>query len=216
MYQEFISQARPGGNHGWRSKAEIESLIERLTIHTKYQTQKSIEIKERGGNRYKKIPDWLQGLKEKSEDIGAVTKKWCLLHLEDGTPKLRKKVIKDNQVCYIGMEPIEESYELLADIHISLGHCAGSVLHQYVKEKCLYDYPRDLVTKFPMYCVTCRKNYVQGQLKKLFKKEKNQTISRSVPRSIVLKQKVSIVRQGSLSAIKIWAQDEAIIVSSLD
>ena len=201
IFQEFISQARPGGNHGWRSQAEIESLIQRLTIHTKYQNQKSNEIKERGGKRYKKIPEWLQGMKAESEEIGAVTKKWCLLHLEDGTVKLRKKVIKDNEVSYIDMEAIEESYELLADIHISLGHCAGMVLFKHVKEKGLYDFPREMVTKFPMYCVTCRKNYVQGQLKKLFKNQKNKLFKKerktkvtpSVPRSIVPNKKVSIV-----------------------
>ena len=218
---EFIDKCRVGGNHGFRTAKEIDSLIQKLIVHGKYNEKKDREVKQRGGKRFKVIPQEMQSLKKDAEDIGKVTSNWSLLYDEQLNPKLRKKKVKKGEVTFIEMEPIDHSYEILADLHVSMGHCSGMALHNYLKTNNLYAWPRELVNKFPMYCIQCRRKHIEDQLSKMLVEERKQSKLDNVKKKEKVEdnkpaKKVSIVRQGSLSCVKLWNFEEHLILSSLD
>ena len=202
------------GNQGWRTTDQIGVLIKKLEIHGEYNEEKKKELNDK--KRFHKeqtMPELLKRMKEKAIDVGKVaTDIWSLNTDEDGKVYLQKKEKRSGKIWKI-TKGLDESYSVLKDLHLAYGHLNGSKMAKELDDALLYCWPRDLVNKFPNYCLECRKGYVMPKLRKQLEDNKREKLNFSI---IKKQKKETIVRQGDLVVVRPWTFNDHSIVSALD
>ena len=100
------------------------------------------------------------------------------------------------------VEAVDNSYDILNEIHCKEGHCTGHEMWRYLEKRQLFSFPRELITKFPLYCEECRAAIISKEMKKIENKyQKDTTDLQDIFNGVA---KNNICRQGRFFWIKIW------------
>lgn len=159
-------------NRGWKSAAEINTLLASIRCWEKYATAKH-ELQVKSGKvvgTKTKIPQQMRDLREEAKAGGGYGYNrdvWSRKVVDGNEYLMRtKKHKKTGVVTVVRMIAVEDSYEFLLKVHTELGHTGGCSLWDYVTDNEVSSYPKDLVLSFPMFCSCCRKQERSRQLKK--------------------------------------------------
>lgn len=151
--ENFINKPK-GKNAKWFTRSELEDTIERYNAKKKYIDELEKRKKELGVAILKTIPEDLIHLKEEATTAGPIdVTRYRVEYTKENKATLYQRG-RDSE--YSSIAPIEDSYQLLMEIHLELDHCSGKKMHEYVKMNRLYSYPSNLIKKFPFYCSQCR------------------------------------------------------------
>lgn len=200
-------------NQQWRTTHGINRLIHKLQAHETYQNVKDETLKKK--KRFAKnsfMPEALKKLKDKADETGKVTTETWAVEIDESKNPILYRVEKDTGIKW-RMKGIEHSYEILNDLHVQNGHLSGTSMANYVHNKKIYSWPRDLVNKFPWYCLQCRKKYVNKCVRKMLEEEKEQE---EIYQEIIEEKKESLIRQGDFTVMKVWHIEDLLILSALD
>ena len=211
LQNQYLSKRET--NQQWRTSHGIKRIIHRLEALENYQKVKDKELQKK--KRFQKnayMPEALKELKQKTEEAGKVMADiWACEYDESKNPTLYR-LEKDSNVKW-KMTGIELSYDILYDLHVKQGHLSGTGIVKYLNKEHLHSWPRDMLLKFPMYCLQCRKKYVNNCVKRMLKVDEEQ---KQIYEEVIDEKKETIIRQGDLTVLKVWNVEELLIVSALD
>ena len=217
---------KKGGNTHYRTDAQITDMIRKLIPHEKFIEEYAKAKKNNKGKQFKKMPPRLEELRSKAREAGKInTNLWKLKHSKNGEISLLRKatatVDGKRKEVYWSVKAVEKSYDLLYKIHCKEGHCTGHELWRYCERKQLYSYPREMISKFQLYCKECRSDIILKQKKKVEDNYGKKTTELKEIFDGVARNNIS--RQGRFFWFKIWNFDiqketdetNSIIVSQL-
>ena len=170
VHLNYIAKKR-GANTFYRTKSQINDMVGKLVLHEKFNERLKEEKKKHGKN-FRYMPTHLKEMREEALEKGKIiTEIWKLayndIHEEPTlTRKSSKKVdgIRTEQIWTV--EPIDESYDLLFQLHEENNHCNGSDMCRIIESDQLFSFPRELIVKFPFYCPQCRSSLITREKKK--------------------------------------------------
>ena len=111
----------------------------------------------RGGKQFKKMPPRLEELRNEANNHGKInTKLWKLKYDKNKKITLTRKAFSivdgEKKEVFWTVEAIDQSYDILNKIHCKEGHCTSHEMWRFIDKRHLFSFPREKVTKFPLYC----------------------------------------------------------------
>ena len=145
-----------GGNAHWMFADDIKLLKRKVIARDALAEGKAKALRENGKRFHtKKLwPEYLIELEKEADRLKAKSTNdvWYLKEFQGKEELFHKKKKKPDTLCL----PVEDSYRILNEIHISQGHNSSRDLFNYLNNHGIAGYPREIVLDFIKYCPECR------------------------------------------------------------
>ena len=194
-----------------------EQLLDRINRYERKKTfieerDKKLAIAKK--TKFRTNPEEIRILQRASQEAGDIDlSKFKVTYDEEGNPTLWQIGGKPYNNEFVTVEPLEDAYDLLWNLHATNQHSSGNDLYTMVCEERLFSFPREIIRAIPQFCQVCwdgliekkESSYKKKGKKKTTQHRKHESIATDVVTSKIIHQQA--LRRSDIATIQVRTGD---------